>query len=240
MPSERVYAVDFRGGNLTPDPDANGWGDMRVGDSGAGVEASSSAHPQGLNLSVTAAGEPAAIGVHAVLPEGNLPLASRLLTVVEFDQPRGLKPESGSGQPEPWAVALNVKFGDESFVANEPMVPVTCQFRPNGVRLNTPRHLEGDQAAMLITPLDYDGLSPGRFTMEHHFCGVNAPGRYSVGFGTLDVGPPIRESDQRVYSNEGLSGGEQDWIGALGVTLVTLNGTGRIQVRLRSFAVSVW
>ena len=179
MPSERVYAVDFKGGNLTPSLDTKGWGDMRVG---VGADTSSSADPQGLELAVTAAGAPIGIGAF----------------------------------------------------------PVTCQFRPNGTRLNTPAGLQGDQAAMLITPLDYGDLTPGRFTLEHHFCGVNAANRYAVGFGTLNVGPPIRKFDQRVYSNEGLSGGQQDWIGALGVILVTLNGAGEIGVRLRSFAVSLW
>jgi hypothetical protein len=237
MPSERVYAVDFKGGNLTPSLDTNGWGAMRVG---VGPNTSSSADPQGLRLEVTADGTPGGIGVHAVLDEADLPLATRLTLQVEFDQPRGDPPASGTGSPEPWAVALSVKFGDEDFVVTEPMVPVTCQFRPNGTRLNTPGGLEGDQAAMLITPLDYAALSPGRFTLEHHFCGVNAVNRYAVGFGALSVGPPIREYDQRVYSNQGLSGGQQDWIGALGVVLVTLNGTGTIRVRLRGFAVSVW
>lgn len=239
MPSKTIYQVDFRGGNLSPTLDARGWGDMRTGGSAAGV-GSSSADPQGLKLSLSFDGEPAAIGVYAVLPEGNLPLASRLTTAVEFDQPEGLAVPSESDRPEPWAVALQVKFGDEAFVVNEPSVNVTCQFRPNGTRLNTPMNLQGDQAATLVAPLDYPSLSPGRFTLEHHFCGVNAAGGHSVGFGALSIGPPIRASDVRACSNEGLSGGEQDWIGSLGVTITNIPQTGEIRVRLRSFSVSVW
>lgn len=237
MPSKPVYEIDFRQGNLLPSLDARGWGDMRIGRSGPGVGASA-ADPQGLTLSLSFDGEPAAIGVYAVLPEGNLPLASRLTTVVEFDRPEGLP--SGSDRPEPWAVVLQVKFGDENFVQNEPSVNVTCQFRPNGTRLNTPGGLQGDQAATLIAPLDYAALSPGVFTLKHHFCGVNAAGNHSVGFGALTVGPPIHESDMRAYSNEGLSGGQQDWIGALGVTITNIPRVGEIRVRLRSFSVSVW
>jgi hypothetical protein len=120
------------------------------------------------------------------------------------------------------------------------MVPVTCQFNPNGTRLNTPGHLEGDQATFLVTPLDYSQLTPGRFLLEHYFCGINAPGRYSVGYGTLTLSPPLKKSDQRAYSNAGLSGGQQSWIGALGITLVTLTGTGKIMVRLRRFTIATW
>lgn len=239
MPSQRVYEVDFRQGNLSPSLDANGWGDMRIGRSGPGV-GSSAADPQGLNLSLSFDGEPAAIGLYAVLPEGNLPLARRLTTSVEFDRPEGRPAASGSDRPETWAVALQVKFGDEDFVQNEPSVNVTCQFRTDGTRLNTPRNLQGDQPATLITPLDYATLSPGIFTLEHHFCGVNAAGGHSVGFGALTIGPPIRMSDVRACSNAGLSGEDQDWIGALGVTITNIPGTGEIRVRIRSFAVSVW
>jgi hypothetical protein len=237
MPSKPIYKVDFRQGNLSPSLDARGWGDMRIGRS-APADGASAADPQGLKLSLSFDGDPAAIGVYAVLPEANLMLAGRLTTAVEFDGPEGLP--SGSDRPEPWAVALQVKFGNEDFVPNEPSVNVTCQFRPDGTRLNTPAGLQGDQAATLITPLDYAALSPGVFTLEHHFCGVNAAGKHSVGFGALTVGPPIRESDVRAYSNAGLSGGEQDWIGALGVTITNIPRVGEIRVRLRSFSVSVW
>jgi hypothetical protein len=51
---------------------------------------------------------------------------------------------------------------------------------------------------------------------------------------------PIRKDDQRVYSNSGLSSGQQSWIGALGVTVVTLTGSGQISARLRSFSLSTW
>jgi hypothetical protein len=237
MPSKPIYKVDFRQGNLSPTLDARGWGDMRIGRSAPG-DGAYAADPQGLKLSLSFNGDPAAIGVYAVLPEANLLLAGRLTTAVEFDRPEGLP--SGSDRPEPWAVALQVKFGNEDFDQNEPSVNVTCQFRPDGTRLNTPGGLQGDQAATLITPLDYAALSPGVFTLDHHICGVNAAGKHSVGFGALTVGPPIRESDVRAYSNAGLSGGTQDWISALGVTITNIPRVGEIRVRLRSFSVSVW
>lgn len=234
MPKTQVYSVDFGQGNLVPAPDANGWGPMKQGDSGPAHNPTSSPGPQGLTLSVTGDGGPAANGVYVLPGEGVLPLASRLLLRAEFDNPEA---EEAS---QPWAVALNVKFGNETFSSSDPMVVVTCQFRPNGVRLNTPRHVEGDQAAMLITPLDYPALSPGRFQLDHYFCGVNAAGRYSTGFGSLSIGPPIREDDQRLYSSEGLSGEEQTWIGALGVTLATASLPGTMTARLRSFSVWTW
>ena len=244
MPSKPVYAIDFKHGNLTPSLDLRGWGAMKLGNSGPAANPTSAGDAQGLDLTVTADGSgPAAIGAYVVLDDGDLSLESRLLLRVEFDRPRGIPPAPPvTGTPEPWAVALNVKFGNESFVPNEPMVPVTCQFDRNlgGARLNTPRHLERDQAAILLSHLDYDAMTPAVFTLEHHFCGVKAEGRYAIGHGALDIGPPIKSNDQRVYSNNGLSGGEQSSIGALGATLVTQTGTGTIKVRLRTFAISLW
>jgi hypothetical protein len=242
MPSTHVYTVNFGQGNLTPSHDSNGWGAMILGNSGPSANPTTSADPQGLTMSVTAAGTPVGVGAYIVLAPNALSLQSRLLMRVEFDQPDAQQTANVAGVPEPWAVALNVKFGNESFVANEPMTTVTCQFNRqfNGVRLNTPGHLEGDQAAVLVSPLNYPQLSPGRFTLAHYFCGRNAAGRYSTGFGTLSISPPIDLDDERLYSSAGLSGGQQAWIGALGVTVVTLNGVGRITARLRNFAVWTW
>jgi hypothetical protein len=208
---------------------------MRQGNSGPNDQLESSSDAQGLNLSVSAEGSPAANGVHLVLGQGVLPLKTRLLMQVEFDRPNAVPPpQPNTGTPEPWAVALNVKFGNENFVANEPMVPVTCQFnrRLNGVRLNTPGHEEGDQATILVSPLNYTPHPPPVFLLEHYFCGFRAAGRYSIGHGSLTIKPPATTKDQRVYSNKALSGGQQTWIGALGVTLVTLDGFGKIMVRL--------
>lgn len=243
MPSVQVYTVDFSGGNLAPSLDTNGWGAMKVGHSGPSNNPTSSAEPQGLALEVSANGGPAAIGAYVVLGPGVLGLETRLLMQLEFDRPEGVPPSPPSaGVPEPWAVALNVKFGNENFVAAEPMIPVTCQFNRqfNGVRLNTPGSQQTDPAAILVGPLNYSQLTPVRFFLEHYFCGKNAVGKHSIGYGMLSVGPPIKRNDQRAYSNTALSGGQQSWIGALGVTLVTLTGFGQIKVRLRNFTISTW
>ena len=243
MPSVQVYAVDFSGGNLGPSLDTNGWGAMKVGHSGPSNNPTTSAEPQGLALAVSANGGSAAIGAYVVLGPDVLSLETRLLMQLEFDRPEGIPPSSpNAGVPEPWAVALNVKLNNENFVVNEPMVPVTCQFNRqfNGVRLNTPGSQQTDQAAVLVSPLNYSQLSPVRFVLEHHFCGKNGAIGHSVGYGTLSVKPPINKADQRVYSNTKLSGGQQSWIGALGVTLVTLTGSGQIKVRLRNFGISTW
>lgn len=242
MPKVPVYAVDFGNGNLSPSLDTHGWGAMKLGDSGPGSDTSSTNDPQGIGLSLTAAGAFSGIGIFAVPGPGVLDLATRLLLEVQFDEPSATRPDPPApGSPEPWAVALSVEFGDERVLDAEPVVGVTCQFRPNGVRLNTPGHLEApDQAGMLITPLDYAALTPGRFVLQHHFCGINAARGYTIGYGSLTIGPPIRKDDQRVYSNAGLSTGQQTWIGALGVALVTIQGAGRISVRVRSFSVWIW
>ena len=54
MPATHVYSVDFGGGNLAPSVDANSWGAMKIGHSGAGNNPVSAGEPQGLALTVTA------------------------------------------------------------------------------------------------------------------------------------------------------------------------------------------
>jgi len=244
MPRVPVYSVDFSNGNLAPSLDTNGWGSMKLGDSGPAGNPTTTPNTQGLELAVTAAGAPAAVGPYVVLASGALPLDSRLLLQLEFDHPNGIPPAAPApGFPEPWAVALVAKAADEKFVPNEPMVVTTCQFNRqfDGVRLNTPGNLEQDASKVCLTPLNYNALTPGRFTLEMYFCGVKAAGRYATGFSTLVIGPPLRKEDQRVFSNAGLSNlGAQTWIGALGATLVTLNGSGQLMVRFRTFSVSIW
>jgi len=257
MPPKAIYEVDFSGGNLAPALDIKGWGAMKLGDSGAVNNPASFSDNRGLNLSVyrpPGATTHAAIGVSVVAAPNVIPLATRLLLKVEFDNPNAqllyvqqpsnvVAPSSppGSPTPEPWAVALNVRFGNEAQVHNEPLVAVTTQFNRqfNGARLNTPSNEQGDQAPVLLTPLDYTVNPQYVYAMEHNFCGINAVGGRAIGSGALFIGPPGTLRDQRVYSNVGLSGG-QTWIGALGVTLVTLSGTGQIMVRLRKFSVSAW
>lgn len=257
MPPVPVYQVDFSGGNLLPTLDTKGWGAMKLGDSGAANNPTSFSDAKGLNLSVfrpPGANTHAAIGVAVVAAPNVIPLATRLLLKVEFDKPNAHlqfvqqpsnvappPPPPGSPTPEPWAVALNVKFGNEVQVHNEPLVAVTTQFnrQVNGARLNTPFNEQGDQSPVLLTPLDYTAHPQHVYEMEHSFCGIFPANARAIGSGGLVIGPPGSLRDQRVYSNVGLSGG-QTWIGALGVTLVTLAGTGQLMVRLRKFSISLW
>ena len=261
MPPVQVYSVDFSNGNLVPSLDSNGWGPMKQGNSGASGNPGSYADARGLNLSVyraPGATTAAANGVSVVLAPNVLPLASRLSMRVEVDrpnahlqyipQPSTVTPPSaapGSPTPEPWAVALTVKFGDENMVDGEPLVSVTSQFNRQmggGVRLNTPFNEQGDKASNLMSPLDYAVNPPPVLLMEHVFCGTDADGldARAVGSGHLTIGPPGTRQDQRVYSNVNLPGGIQSWIGALSVELVTISGTGQIMVRLRKFSISTW
>jgi hypothetical protein len=259
MPPVQVYAVDFSNGNLEPSLDTHGWGAMKLGDSGPDDKPGSFSDAKGLNLSVYRAPPGstthAAIGVHVVLGPNVLPLARRLLLATEFDRPNAHlqyvqqpsntvppPPPPSSPTPEPWAVGLTVKLGNEQQVHNEPLVAVTCQFnrQVNGARLNTPFNQEGDQAPVLLSPLDYAANPQHVYQMEHSFCGIGALAFRSIGNGALTIGPPGTLRDQRVYSNTTFAAPQQNWIGALGVTLVTLSGVGQIMMRLRKFSVSMW
>jgi len=267
MPPVQVYAVDFSSGNLLPSLDTNGWGRMKQGNSGPNDKPESGGDAKGLNLSVyrssSLSTDPSvANSVFLVFPPDVLPLKTRLLMQVEFDRPNAhlqyiqqpwtVAPAPiipGSPTPEPWAVGLVVKFGNENQVVGDKFVSVTCQFNRavNGMRLNTPFNDEmggtQDQSPNLVSPLDYAAHPQSVFVMEHSFCGIRAAAPMcarSIGNGSLTIGPPVMKEDQRVYSNINLSGSQQTWIGALGVGLVTISGTGQIMVRVRRFSISTW
>jgi hypothetical protein len=268
MPPVLIYKVDFSNGNLAPSLDAHGWGAMQIGSSGAGDKPEKFSDSKGLTLSIyrapgTPAGHDANHSVY-VLPGANvLPVATRLLMRAEFDSPWArpnyvqLSPTNyqtqGSNTTQagsPWAVGIGPKFGGVNDTPADKRIPVTCQFNnvtTNGVRLNTPGHVQGDMSTPLVSPLDYADFWPANatnlFTLEQAYCGLksSAPpaGKgYAVGSGALNIGS---RNDQRVFSNEGFSSpGAQTYIDALGVTLVTQQGIGQIIVRLRSFSVSIW
>ena len=268
MPPVLIYSVDFSNGNLAPSLDIKNWGAMQIGNSGAADMPEKFGDSKGLTLSVfrapgTPAGHDANHSVY-VLPGPNaLAVATRLLMRVEFDRPWAqlnyvaLTPTNHQTQDSnttqagsPWAVGIGPKFGTVNDTPADKRIPVTCQFNnatSNGVRLNTPGHLQGDMSTPLDTPLDYANYWPANptnlFTLEQAYCGLKssaapAGNGYAVGSGALTIG---NRHDQRVFSNPAFSGaGAQTFIDALGVTLVTQQGIGQIQVRLRSFAVSIW
>lgn len=169
---------------------------------------------------------------------------------------------SGLSVPEPWAVVLSVSAATD--LLGDRMVNLTCQFNRqfNGVRLNTPSDLLGigalqkDKAACLEMPLDYssyqggymafpngtDGfVEPPVFSLEHSFCGWNAGANgHTPGYGSLKIvrAKQFEVSDHRVFSSNALTApAPVTSIGALGVSLVTLNGVGRMRVRLRTFTI---
>jgi len=154
--------------------------------------------------------------------------------------------------PEAWAVALLLSPGQN--LAQPQMSIATCQFRTNGVRLNTPGSIQRDPAAALESPLNYDAykggyiafpngsdgeVDPPIFTLEQSFCGV-APEEDipTVGCGLLTISRSWLEPrrDHRLFSSSALTSPLAPNIGALGVALAAL-GLGRMTVRLRSFEV---
>ncbi len=267
MPPVLIYSVDFANGNLAASMDTHSWGAMQIGNSGAGDKPEKFSDSKGLTLSVyrapsTPAGHDANHSVNVLLGANVVPVASRLLLRVEFDRPWAqqnyvpLTPTNNQTQGSnttpagsPWAVGIGPKCGTVNDQPGDKRIPVTCQFNRtmNGVRLNTPGHLQGDVSTLLDSLLDYANYWPANtanlFSFEQAYCGLRSAARpagngYVVGSGGLDIG---NRHDQRVFSNEGFSGtGAQAWIDALGVTLVTQVGVGQFTVRLRNFAVSIW
>jgi hypothetical protein len=265
MPPVLIYSVDFSNGNLAPSVDTNNWGAMQIGNSGAGDKPEKYNDSKGLTLSVVRASATQNDANHSVyvLPATAIPVATRLLLHTEFDRPWAqqnyvpLSPTNNQTQGSntttagsPWAVGIGPKFGGVNDLPADKRIPVTCQFNNtsgNGVRLNTPGHMQLDMSTPLATPLDYSNYWPANatnlFTLEQAYCGLNSAAPpagtgYVVGSGALTIGS---KHDQRVFSNPAFSGaGAQPNIDALGITLVTQKGIGQIQVRLRNFSISIW
>jgi hypothetical protein len=174
-------------------------------------------------------------------------------------------PASQLSITEPWAVTLNVGV-DGDFIPDT-TVHLTCQFNrraPSGVRVNTPSALENnlptEQADYLESPLNYSSyqggliapgddrwIQPPVFSLAHSFCGVGANAndiRHTSGTGFLKltrISPPELR-DHRVYTSSSLihdGTSEIRSIGALGISVVTGSGVGRLSARLRSFSVSI-
>jgi hypothetical protein len=287
VPPVESYSVNFANGNLRPHWNSYLWDAMKEGESSPDDSPNSWGDYAGLNLTIsraittsldaTTGRPPATKSVYLIPPPGVVTLDNRLMMRVEFDLPLAepwvaspadkratLQPFAGdSTGPEPWAVALNVKFGYENDRTTDRAVTVTCQFSrdDDGVRLNTPGSLQkGERAGCLDSPLDYakyqarrdseilDKLyPPKRFILEHAFCGYGAAAAangHTPGSGSLIIRqagwfPEPDKTDHRVYSSSALSavGEPETSIGALGVSLVTAIGVGRLTVRLRTFTL---
>lgn len=269
MPPVLIYTVDFSNGNLAPSLDINNWGAMQIGNSGAADKPEKYSDSKGITLSVfrapsAPAGHDANHSVYVLPGSPVLAVATRLLMRAEFDRPWAqqnyvpLSPTNNQTQGSntttagaPWAVGIGPKFGGVNDLPADKRIPVTCQFNNvtgNGVRLNTPGHLQGnDMSTPLDSPLDYSNYWPANttnmFSLEQAYCGLNsmalpAGNGYVVGSGALTIG---NKHDQRVFTNAAFStAGAQANIDALGVTLVTQKGVGQIQIRLRSFSVAIW
>ncbi|HKP68409.1 MAG TPA: hypothetical protein VJV05_03930 [Pyrinomonadaceae bacterium] len=101
----------------------------------------------------------------------------------------------------------------------------------------------------------YIEVGPPVFTLEHSFCGWNArTNGHTPGMGALEILRPWLEhppwsrnpkvKDHRVYSSTamlppGATTSIQDKIRALGVSIATINGMGRMSARLRTFEIWV-
>ena len=158
---------------------------------------------------------------------------------------------------------------DGGLAAGDHMVNVTCQFNRifNGVRLNTPGALQTDKASCLESPLNYSSyqggytvLPNGRefhseppvFALEASFCGWNTAVRqHAVGSGALRIVRSWMEdrADHRVFSTDALNAvlpsttlvtaAAPVSIRGLGVQVVTVNGVGVMQARIRAFSLSL-
>ena len=253
MPPIAIYRVNFAGGNLTPELDVKGFGPMEQSPTVPGrIESRKQAG--GLHLMYNREFQDT-LGenrVHLPFPEKALPLPLRLFTEVTFELPKGVTATFPTGvfaEVEPWAIALRVRFGSVGAAAGvvDGAPPVTCQFHRTGVRLNTPRSLQGDGPTLLDGPLDYKkyrGIrgvrNRTRFQMEHAFCGIpsavaSQDKRQVPGSGSLSVG---RKRDHRVYSHKNFSGTTAAFIKELSIVLTMTDASfGRISARLRTFTL---
>ena len=250
MPSTTVYEVAFAGGNLAPRVNTLNWPEMTHGGSSV-MPLRADADGLTLEVSRTAAAKGEASNSLYVMPV-NLPVESRLLMQLSFDSPvaRGEFDDTHA-----WAVDLKVKkLAIAKDTSNDEAVSVTCQFRSafpaDRVRLNTPFMEQGDNDRTATDLDSSDGFGtngqPIEYTLQHQFCGVGAvggilPSGHAVGCGFLNVGA---RADARVFTHTSLWAnvvvGRVAMIGALGVSVITRNGVGKMSARLTSFSVDVW
>lgn len=250
MPPRQVYWVDFRNSNVTPYT-CEDWGPLAMGGSPNGRRTTSPT-PRGLELHMTReAGDraPASNSVYVLPPERSLLLDSRFRLRASFEQPAAEWLPGSAVGPENWAIGLQVKLTREVDLdpETEPCVAMTCEFRRtalgSGVRLCGVNDQQGDAGDYVDSPIDYRayradcfgiGRAP-RFTLELNFCGRQAS--YAVASSSLSI---VDRTDHRVLSTRRLSGGPQNWIGAIGVSLATSAGVGRYRARLLDLIVSRW
>ena len=266
FPPITAYAVDFANGNLKPYVNPYGWPDFRLSTQVPG-KTSASADYRGWKLSCMATGSALANSLYLVLPQPDpvvggppaLPADVRAYMRVTFDLPHAIAADLVSDFTEAWAVAANLRIDRSIDSIGTQQVNVTSQFVKgaqqnipiDGVRLNTPGSLQqSDQARRLDGPLDYSRYGPiwilfppPLFILEHAFCGYAADANgHTPGNGELRIQFPLggEKFDQRVFSNKALlplPAGST--IGAVGVSVATLTGTGTFGARLRSFKLSL-
>jgi hypothetical protein len=270
MPPQEVYSVDFSNGNLTPVSSVSWGDLVAGGSPDGTKSAEPVSRGLLLRAGRKTGDRGVSNSLYVLPPEGALPFQSRLRMRVWFEQPYArvwpalpVPPGEREGpvtQLENWAIGLKLKFGRAPDPDDEPFIAVTCQFNrrgdQSGIRVNGVGDDQADLSPYLDSPLDYQKYRaawfpfwrPPRFMLEFNHCGIQAgpatnppmdPPQlgYAVGSASLSIGA---RSDHRPFSNRALSTGEQDWIGALGVSLATIRGVGQYQVVLRRFTIDLW
>ncbi len=167
MPFEKIYSVNFSGRNLAPDFNPLNWPAMQLSD-----DASAVADTDGIILTINRhylADDEVRNSVFLLPPDG-MPLDTRLMLRVQFDKPNAFSEpipvKLEPVYPEPWAVGLRVS-PYTVLGTSKSAVQVTTQFVAEGVRLNTPFSLQGDRAALLIQPLDYERFATHTVSERH-------------------------------------------------------------------------
>ena len=133
---------------------------------------------------------------------------------------------------------------------------------------NTPTNLDSPLSYGSYRPGCFGWWGPTKFNLDFAYSGIQAgpaPAHphqvgedlgYAVGCGFLEMldlpkwgglfdGPKLllnlqNKYDRRLFSSTNLSTTDQSWIGALGVSIGTINYVGTMTARLKRFSVSLW
>ena len=260
MPFEKFYEVDFTSQQqANPILNTKNWPPLQITQNSASEE-----HhwkPAGLDLKVTRnPGDPERRKSVYVVPPGGLTMHSRYLMKVTFLHPNaGALPASPNSLPEQWAIGLRFSSLDNILDGNKSSI-TTCQFGYKnsqlGVRLSTPRGLQGGDPGHLEYPIDYSQYNPVPphdqknpavvpvFILEQSFCGINLnlTTNHTTGAGFLKISRPGNQvnADHRVFSQADFTGGNSSpKVNAMGVNLAATNrGSGWISIRL--LTLEIW
>jgi len=267
MAYEVCYQCDFNSSPFEPSVNTNGWRPLQLSSNAPRELIAGSTRRARLGVERPQTATMPAICGLLVAPT-SLAAGSRFRVRLWFDRVQGegfdangqlvpiddIGASSGLTSPEDWEVGSSI--GKNNDLNHDPttQVDVMCRISNLGAGnggsagVKTSGTLEnGGEVITLMQILRYPLLADTLFKLEHVFNGmaVSVMHPYTLGSGLLryffhaDIDEAFHAMEVPVAYSTNVFQNPSAPIGALGVTLMTEAGVGRISVRLRRFEISI-